>query len=200
VNQNAHVQMVNMPMPMEDVKIVPTNVQNVQALLKIVILVKTLELCQNVTALLNTGMMEPQYVEIVYQNVKLVKIMKYVPNVKTPEFLLTQMEISMKHAHAQVNNSNLNITVTLVMFNVLNVQDFQIIVTHVLVTENLHPLVVAHTEHLILKKKNVHHVTIIVKHVQEQLIIVKFVLKDIEDHQNVLGFQLLNQQKLKMYQ
>jgi len=150
VNQNAHVLLVNMPMPMEDVKNVLINVLNVQEQRTIVILVLTLEFGQNVTALLNTGMMEPQYVEIVYQNVQHVKIMKYVPNVKTPEFLLTQMEISMKHAHAQVNNSNLNITVTLVMFNVLNVQDNQIIVTHVLVTENLHPLVVAHTEHLIL--------------------------------------------------
>lgn len=200
MNQTAHVQMVNMPMPVEDVKHVPTNVQNVQAQLKIVILVKTSELCQIVIVLLNTGMMEPQYVENVYQNVKLVTIIKYVPNVKIPEFLLTQMEISMKHAHAQVNNSNLNITVTIVMFNVLNVQDFHIIVTHVLVTENLHPLVVAHTEHMILKKKNVHHVMFSVKLVQEHQTIVKFVLQDIQEHQFVLGFQLLNQQKLKMYQ
>lgn len=126
--------------------------------------------------------------------------MKYVPNVKTQEFLLMQTEISMKHAHAQVNNSNLNITVTLVMFNVQNVQEHPIIVAHVLVTENFNPLAVAHMEHLILKKKNAHHVKKIVKLVKEHTTIVKFVLTDIEDHQNVLGFQLLNQQKLKMYQ
>jgi hypothetical protein len=48
--------------------------------------------------------------------------------------------------------------------------------------------------------KNAHLVKISVKHVPDQLIIVLFVLTDMQDHHLVNGFQSLNQLRLKISQ